>query len=70
MKTVKFLFWLGIIIMVVGIIGNGYTFIRAIGEHGGVVYNTGAFVVSLLSPVWQGGILVGIAKIIEKLFEK
>jgi hypothetical protein len=63
----KFLFWLGIVIMVVGVIVNTYTTIhvvaiRAVGDNIGA-----SFIMSIVSPLWQGGILIGIAKILEKL---
>jgi hypothetical protein len=68
-RTAKALFWLGIVIMVVGVITNVYTLIHTIDVHA-VGYNAGAFVISIFSPLWQGGLLIGVAKIIEILSYK
>ncbi len=68
-KTAKILFWLGIVIMIVGVCGNVYTLVHTIDMHA-VGYNVGAFVISIFSPLWQGGLLIGVAKIIKILSSK
>lgn len=69
MKTARFLFGLGVIIMVLGVIANVYTVVHNLSIHV-VGYNTGAVVVSILSPLWQGALLIGAAKIIELVSSK
>jgi hypothetical protein len=68
-KTAKFLFWLGVVIMVVGVLGHIYSLIPVVRE-GTVGYNAGAFAFSIVSPLWEGGLLIGVAKILEKLHSK
>jgi hypothetical protein len=65
----RFLFWLGIVWMVIGVCGNCYTFLHSIAQNA-IGYNAGGFVISMFSPLWQGGLLIGVAKILEKLHSK
>jgi hypothetical protein len=58
-QTAKVLFWLGIIVMIVSVCGNAYTFVRAVGQQA-VGYNAGGLTVSIFSPLWQGGLLIGV----------
>lgn len=64
MRTAKVLFWLGILAMVAGVYGNVYTYVHAVAIHA-VGYNAGVFIVPLFSSIGQGGLLIGVAKIIE-----
>lgn len=68
-RTAKVLFWLGVVIVVVGVCANLYSLIRIINLHA-VGYNVGAFIISIISPLWQGGLLIGVARIIEILSAK
>jgi len=68
-QTAKVLFLLGIVIAVVGVIMNVYSFLHAISVHA-IGYNLGTFIISIFSPLGQGGLLVGVAKIIEILDSK
>lgn len=66
----KILFYLGLGIGIVGFIGNAVAVIAMLktSPAGGVGIT---FTVStLLGPLWQGGVLVGVAKILEVLSEK
>lgn len=69
LKTAQFLFWLGVVIMVVGVLANGYTFVWAISHHL-MGYNFSNFAMVLLSPLGQGGLLIGIAKILEEFHSR
>ena len=63
MRTGKVLFWLGIVVMVLELI----FYIRTLILIPHSLTNAG---VAIGSPVWQGGTLIGIGKIIEKLYSK
>ncbi len=66
MKAEKFLIWLGLLIMVVGVIINVYAVAHAAGQHVTGYDNSGLFI-AVLGPIWQGGMVFGIGKILEKL---
>lgn len=68
-QVVKALYAFSIIYMTVAICGNLATSIDAVAQHA-VGYNSGAFVVSIFAPLWQGGLLIGVTKIIEILNSK
>lgn len=63
MRTGKVLFWLGIVVMIVELI----SYIRTMILIPHSLMNAG---VAIGSPLWQGGSLIGIGKIIEKLYSK
>jgi phage-related protein len=65
-KTAKFLFWIGVVVPVVGVIEAAYTTFLTLSEAR-VSYSASVFVASIFSSLWQGGLLIGIAKILEKL---
>lgn len=72
MNTGKFLFWLGVVVMVVDFCTNLYTFGRLHDmQVGGVQVsdlNAGPMIVALMSSFFYGGVLMGLGKIIEKLY--
>lgn len=71
MKTAKIIFWIGILVAVVGVLGQGYDFIQSLALSGGQWNNTtGIFPVAIFSSIGQGALLVAAAKIIELLAEK
>lgn len=61
MRTGKVLFWLGIVVMVVELA----SYIRMLVLIPHSLTNVG---IAIGSPLWQGGSLVGIGKIIQKLY--
>lgn len=67
MKTGKFLFWLGIVVMVVELIANVSQFIR---WQGSVGLNFGTYTSMTFNSFFFGGSLMGIGKILEKLYSK
>lgn len=70
MKTSKFIFKLGIVIMVIGIIGviiNFYNSNQPPQLH--PIFNVILFFTFICS-LFQGGLLIGIAKIIELIYSK
>jgi hypothetical protein len=68
-RAAKFLFALGIVWMVIGVGGNCYTFLQAV-EQKAIGYNAGGLAISIFAPLWQGGLVIGVAKILEKLYSK
>lgn len=65
MKTSKFIFSLGIGIMVIGIIGVILEFVYGYQPPQLQPIYTGILFFTFLCSLFQGGLLVGIAKIIE-----
>ncbi len=71
MKTAKIIFWIGILVAVVGVVGQGYDFIQSLALSGGQWNNnTGIYPVTIVSSIGQGALLVAAAKVIELLAEK
>ena len=66
MKTARFVFWLGIVVMIVGVVGNGSMLLQVFNENV-LRSNTNVYVISVLGPIWQGGVLIALSKIIERL---
>lgn len=69
MKTARFVFWLGIVVMIVGVVANGSMLIQDFSQNF-LRGNTNVYVISVLGPIWQGGILIALSKIIERLYHK
>ena len=69
MKTARFAFWLGIAVIIVGVLANGSMLIRVFSQNV-LRSNANVYVISMLGPIWQGGILIALSKIIEKLYHK
>ncbi|QQE78993.1 hypothetical protein [Alicyclobacillus sp. SO9] len=67
MKTAKFLFWLGIAVIVVELFGNTFVYIRMLAATSQIT-NTGAMISSIAGSFVGGGILIGLSKIIERLY--
>lgn len=65
----RFLFVLGIIVMVVELVANLYSVVRLSTIHA-VGMNWGTSIVVLLGSFTQGGTLMGLGKIIELLERK
>jgi hypothetical protein len=69
MRTAKFLFWSGIVIMTVGFVANGYELVMAVRHHL-LNLNLAVYVQMTLNPLSGGGFLIGLAKVIEILHGK
>lgn len=67
MKTAKFLFWLGIIVMVVQLAANVYSMTRIFQMQGLDINNV---ILITFGSLYQGALLIGVSKILEKLHDK
>jgi hypothetical protein len=65
----KFLFYLGLVVMVVDLVANIVTIVR-LGSMHAIGLNAGSTVVVLFQSFYQGGVLIGLGKIIELLERK
>lgn len=71
MKTAKFLFWLGIIVMVVQLAANVYSAGKALQIHMLILdLNISNLIVITFGSLYQGALLIGVSKILEKLHDK
>lgn len=70
MKVAQFLFWLGIAVIVVQLIGEGMMWVRLLTLHQSIIDNFGSMVAGLASPFVGGGTLIGLSKILEGLYSK
>gem|GEM_PF-4571473 len=70
MKVAKFLFWMGIAVIVVQLIGQGMMWMRFLTLDQPIMDNFGSLIIGLASPFVGGGTLIGLSKIIEKLYSK
>ena len=68
MKTAKVVFWIGIIVGVVGFIANAYDVMHMVSLNNGAWSTLN--IELILSPLGQGALLVAAAKIIELLAQK
>jgi hypothetical protein len=68
-RTGRFLFYLGIVVMVVELIANIVSIVRLSSIHA-VGMNWGSTIVVLFGSFYQGGTLMGIGKIVELLERK
>lgn len=68
MKTAKFLFWIGVAVIVVQLIGNIMVFARMAFIPSTVMPDWGTVLSGIASCFVGGGTLIGISKIIEKLY--
>lgn len=64
MRTGRALFVLGIVVIVVGEIYGIQSLIASANRS---VFSAGITMTFVLGPLWQGGVLIGIGKILEKL---
>lgn len=69
MKTAKFLFWLGVLVMAVELVANLSTIVRIVSVHA-IGLNWGTSVTLLFGGFSQGGVLIGLGKILEALQNK
>lgn len=69
MKTAKFLFWMGVGVIIVELFGNIMVYVRMVSATSAVT-NTGSMITSRASSFVGGGILIGLSKIIERLYVK
>lgn len=68
-RTGRFLFFLGMVVMVVELIANIVGMVRMSSIHASGM-NWGTTIVVLISSFFQGGTLMGLGKIIELLDRK
>ena len=80
MKTAKIIFWLGVIIMAVGLVVNLFNLvviyrmdlISGIQAHAmmlNIATGISESIMALIGPFASGGILIGLSEIIEKLHD-
>lgn len=69
MTTAKFLFWLGIIVMIVEFFATAFTFIHYASVHA-VGTNWSNYLQVLFGSFFQGGVLIGLGKILEAMQSK
>lgn len=67
--TARFLFWLGVIVMVFEVVGNFINIVHLISVHA-FTLNESAWTSMFLGSFYQGGTLIGLGKILESLNSK
>jgi hypothetical protein len=72
LKISRFLIWLGIVITIVGIVGNLFSLstVFRFGPSHVVGFNFTSVFMMVTDSLFQGGVLIGLGKIIEIMQKK
>ena len=69
MKTAKFLFWLGVVVIIAEFVANLVSMVHVSVAHV-VDFNWSFYIISLFGSFTQGGLLIGVGKILEAIHDK
>lgn len=69
LKASQFLIWLGIVVLIVEVVANLYNVIHLNAVHA-TGMNIGSTITVLFSSLFQGGLLIGVGKILEAIQSK
>lgn len=64
MKAAKILFWLGVAVTVVELVGDVAALLGGLSGTPDILFSLS----TMASAFWQGGVLVGLSKIVEALY--